>query len=51
MEVPIIGRLNYIDYQALFIAIVILFIEKLLRVITYLLPIAGVTYLRNESQR
>ncbi|CAG8628756.1 10949_t:CDS:2 [Rhizophagus irregularis] len=41
MEVPIIGRLNYRDYQALFIAIVFLFIEKLLRGITYLLPKAG----------
>lgn len=51
MEVPIIGRLNYRDYQALLIAIVFLFIEKLLRGITYLLPKAGVNYFREESQR
>ncbi|RIA91353.1 sterol esterase-like protein [Glomus cerebriforme] len=51
MEVPIIGRLNYRDYQALIIAIVFLFIEKFLRVITYLLPSSGVRYLRDESQK
>ncbi|CAI2178015.1 2131_t:CDS:2 [Funneliformis geosporum] len=51
MEVPIIGRLNYRDYQALIIAIVFLFFEKLLRVVTYLLPSAGVKYFRDESQR
>jgi len=51
MEVPIIGRLNYRDYQALIIAIVFLFIEKLLRIMTYLLPNEGVKYFRNKSQR
>ncbi|CAG8517399.1 16208_t:CDS:2 [Funneliformis mosseae] len=51
MEVPIIGRLNYRDYQTLIITIVFLFFEKLLRVVTYLLPNAGVKYFRDESQR
>ncbi|CAG8561132.1 27321_t:CDS:2 [Dentiscutata erythropus] len=51
MPVPIIGRLNFRDYQALVIGLILLFLEALLRVITHCLPAFALEFFRGQSQK
>ncbi|CAG8630060.1 9951_t:CDS:2 [Acaulospora morrowiae] len=51
MQVPILGRLNYRDYQALVIGLVLLFLERLLRVVTYCLPSFILEFFKGQSQK
>ncbi|KAF0544870.1 alpha/beta-hydrolase [Gigaspora margarita] len=51
MPVPIIGRLNYSDYQALVIALILLFLEGILRVVTHCLPTFALEFFKGQSQR
>ncbi|KAF0408147.1 alpha/beta-hydrolase [Gigaspora margarita] len=51
MVFPIVGRLNYSEYQALIIGLIFLILERLLRVVTFFLPSVIVKCLQTESQR
>ncbi|GBC04496.1 hypothetical protein RclHR1_00570052 [Rhizophagus clarus] len=51
MKVPIIGRLNFRDYQALVIGLLFLFLERSVRLVTYCLPNFVLEYLRSLSQK
>ncbi|RHZ54741.1 hypothetical protein Glove_423g18 [Diversispora epigaea] len=51
MHVPILGRFNYRDYQALLVGIILLFLEKLLRLVTYALPAFILQFFQGQSQK
>ncbi|CAG8487542.1 8417_t:CDS:2 [Paraglomus occultum] len=51
MAVPILGRLNLRDYQALFIGWLLLFVEAILRLVTFCLPLPVLEICKTESQR
>jgi len=51
MAVPILGRLNLRDYQALFIGWLLLFVEAILRLVTFCLPLSVLEICKTQSQR
>ncbi|CAG8455820.1 6888_t:CDS:2, partial [Scutellospora calospora] len=51
MPVPIIGRLNFRDYQALVTGLILLFLESLLRIITLCLPACALEFFKGQSQK
>ncbi|RIA93010.1 triacylglycerol lipase [Glomus cerebriforme] len=51
MQVPIISRLNFRDYQALVVGLFFLFIERLLRIVTYCLPTFALEFFKSQSQK